>query len=55
MFRLIFNYSGKQENKTVEEIKKNLAYTFNYYKVKKDAQTFKLIKSEWFGDVWKIF
>ena len=54
IFKLIFNDSCKNENEILEEIKKNLTYTFNYYKVKKEDRNFKVVKSEKFCGGLKI-
>ena len=45
--------SFKSENEIIEEIKRNLAYSFNYYKVKTEDQIFKIVKSKKFDNCLK--
>ena len=45
--------SNKNENEVVKEIERNLLQTFNYFKVKKEDQTLKIIKAEKFDNCVK--
>ena len=58
MFKLTYKClpyeSGKSEKEILEDMKRNLSYTFNYYRVKKEDQYFKFVKSEKINDCLKI-
>ena len=47
--------SGKSESEFQNEIRKNLTYTFNYYRVKSEDRDFRILKSEKSNETLKAY
>ena len=47
-YKCLSQESPKSESETLEDIKRNLTYTFNHYKVKSEENIYKVVKFEKF-------